>query len=367
MGGLTTGGLEVDEVSHDYGRLRALDGVSLAIGAGEVVCLLGPSGCGKTTLLRVAAGLEPLQAGRISIGGQVVADPRRALDLPPEERGVGMVFQDYALFPHLTVLDNVAFGLRRLPRGERRARARAVLEQVGMDDRAGDYPHTLSGGQQQRVALARALAPGPPAMLLDEPFAGLDTRLRQRVREDALRVLKASGAAVLLVTHDPEEAMAMGDRLAVMRDGRIEQVGPPAAVYGRPASAFVAEFLGETNRLVGVVEAGAVATPLGQIPTDRLADGLAVAVLVRPESLRLELPNGEPGEGAIPALVDAVRLIGAQAVVDVRLLSSGGEGHRLRALQIGPTELAPQDVVKVRLDPRLAFVFPVEPDLEEAS
>lgn len=349
-------GLELHNVSHRYGQLLAVDGVSLTVRPGEVVCLLGPSGCGKTTLLRIAAGLEPLQAGQVRIGGALVADEHQAL--PPERRDIGMVFQDYALFPHLTVLENVAFGLHQLPRRERLARAREVLASVGMVELEGAYPHTLSGGQQQRVALARAVAPRPAVMLLDEPFAGLDRRLREQVREESLRVLQASGAAVLLVTHDPEEAMAMGDRIAIMRAGRLEQTGPAADVYLRPASAFVAHFLGPTNRWLGVVRDGIVATPIGPIPVNPALEGRTVEVLLRPEFLRLEPAAAEEKRGAPRAVVRDTRLLGALTSVHLSLNEPDGREHALLAWQPGVSSLRRGDIVQLKCDSSQAFIFP---------
>ncbi|MSP68484.1 MAG: ABC transporter ATP-binding protein, partial [Alphaproteobacteria bacterium] len=272
--------LEVDHVSHRFQRLIAVDDVSLGVGQGETLCLLGPSGCGKSTLLRLIAGLEDLQAGRIRIDGETVAGDGRSV--PAEARGVGMVFQDYALFPHLTVLANAAFGLDHLPDAARFERARALLTQMGLEGLGGAYPHTLSGGEQQRVALARALAPEPHVLLLDEPFAGLDVRLRDRLREDTLHLLKQRGTTSILVTHDPEEAMFMGDRIAVLLRGRIVQEGSPVQLYRRPVNAFVARFFGEINCLRGRVRGGAVATPLGSFAAPGLADGTDVEVIVRP-------------------------------------------------------------------------------------
>jgi len=231
-------GLAFDDVSHAFGPLKAVDGMTLEVERGELVCLLGPSGCGKTTALRVAAGLEHLQQGRVRVNGRTVAEPGR--ELAPEARGVGLVFQDFALFPHLSVRDNVAFGLRGLDAAERRRRVDRVLAQVDMVEQSGSWPHTLSGGQQQRIALARALAPRPRVMLLDEPFSGLDSSLRNLIRDQTLHVLKESGAATLMVTHDPEEAMFMADRIALMRGGRLVQVGRPTELYFSPADAFVA-------------------------------------------------------------------------------------------------------------------------------
>ena len=248
--------LKLEHVSHDFGEVRAVDDVTLCVGRGELVCLLGPSGCGKTTALRIAAGLERLQQGRVLIDGVPVGDQKH--DVPPEDRSVGLVFQDYALFPHLDVKGNVAFGLRGWSRRDRDARAYEVLEQVGMGQLADAHPHMLSGGQQQRVALARALAPNPKVMLLDEPFSGLDVTLRHTIRDETLNVLKTAGAATLMVTHDPEEAMFMADRVALMRDGRVVQSGPPAELYANPVDKFVASFFGDINRLAGQVKGGQV-------------------------------------------------------------------------------------------------------------
>ena len=263
--------LTLEQVSHAYGTVEAVRDVSLTLAPGELVCLLGPSGCGKTTVLRLTAGLEELQKGRVLIDGRVVADGRR--QEAPEARNVGLMFQDYALFPHLSAADNVEFGLRRLAGAERRARAREALAQVGMGGQAEAFPHTLSGGQQQRVALARALAPEPHIMLLDEPFSGLDVRLRNQIRDDALHVLKSSGAATLMVTHDPEEAMFMADRVALMRERQNWfKPGPTRrSLSSRRADAFVAGFFGEINRLEGMRrEGGKVATPLGRGRSRRL-------------------------------------------------------------------------------------------------
>ena len=225
-----------------------------------MVSLLGPSGCGKTTLLRLAAGLEKPRAGCIRLDGQLLSDSQ--VTIPPEQRGIGYMFQDYALFPHLTVLQNVTFGLSNRGSGSTR-RGLDVLEQVGIENAADLYPHELSGGQQQRVALARALAPNPAVILLDEPYAGLDSRLRERIRDEMLHVLKAANAVALMVTHDAEEAMFMSDRIVVLRDGKVVQSGRPVNLYCQPNSAFVAEFFGEVNRVDGVVANKKVSTPLG--------------------------------------------------------------------------------------------------------
>jgi len=350
--------LVFEEVSHAYGPLVAVDDVSLEVSAGELVCLLGPSGCGKTTLLRLAAGLERLQRGRVLMGVEVMADDSR--DVAPEERSVGLVFQDFALFPHLSVADNVAFGLRGRGRAARRELTEAALRQVAMEPYGDAFPHMLSGGQQQRVALARALAPQPRLMLLDEPFSGLDMRLRQEVRDETLHVLKRSGTATLMVTHDPEEAMFMADRIALMRAGRIQQAGRPEELYFGPANAFVASFFGEINRIEGRVADGGVPTALGLLPAEGRAEGAAVEVLVRPEAIRLLPPGAHAGSGRAPGRVIAAKLLGRTSLVHLSLAQGEGrEELHLHARVPGrflPTE---GTLFSIDLDATQAFVFGV--------
>ncbi|MEQ9575581.1 MAG: ABC transporter ATP-binding protein [Rhodospirillales bacterium] len=241
-------GLHMLNVSHAFGDNTVVSGVSVFVNPGELVCLLGPSGCGKTTLLRLAAGLETLQVGRITIGEDTVADGHGGAQMPPEKRNVGLMFQDFALFPHLTVYENIVFGLADKDR-TRRDWARGTLATMGLGDYADTFPHTLSGGQQQRVALLRALAPAPRVLLLDEPFSGLDVNRRAQIRQDTFHILSRSGIATLMVTHDPEEAMFMADRILVMQHGRIVQSGTPVEIYFHPQTVFVAELFGPVNRL----------------------------------------------------------------------------------------------------------------------
>ncbi|GAB3843732.1 ABC transporter ATP-binding protein [Dactylosporangium cerinum] len=269
-----------------FGGVQALDGLDLDIAPGELIALLGPSGCGKTTALRVLAGLEDADSGSVLVGGKDITM------LPANRRDMGMVFQAYSLFPHLTALQNVEFGLqlRGRPAAERRRTAAEMLELVGISTHADRYPHQLSGGQQQRVALARALAIRPQVLLLDEPLSALDAKVRVQLRDEIRRIQIEVGTTTLFVTHDQEEALALGDRVGVMRDGRLEQLAPPAEVYQRPASAFVANFVGLSNRLPGRLSAGTVevlgvALPLID-PTAAPADRTApVTALVRPESV----------------------------------------------------------------------------------
>lgn len=362
-------GLDLTDIHHAYDGTAVVRDFALAVAPGELVCLLGPSGCGKTTVLRLVAGLEPLQRGRIAVAGRVVGEPGR--DLPPEARGVGFVFQDMALFPHLDIAGNVGYGLRKIASAAKRTRVEAMLRRVHLDGYVNAWPHQLSGGQQQRVALARALAPSPRAILLDEPFSGLDTRLRSAVRDEALHLLKSDQVTALVVTHDPEEAMFMADRIAVMRDGRLEQIGAPAEVYTQPASEFVAEFMGEVNRIDGVVRNGAVRTPFGMLSANGHADGLAVHVLIRPEALKVA--GAEQGIvaaapiGELPVRVLAARLLGRTSWVHVCLqtdpthrhdVAGGPEAHSHWHVRV-PGQFLPAEgsELRISLDPRQAFVF----------
>lgn len=288
-------------VHGDHGDVQ---GLSLMVMQGEMLVLLGPSGCGKTTTLRLIAGFEQPDAGTVRIAGRLAAD--RARSLPPEQRGLGMVFQDYALFPHLTVADNVAFGLHRLPKRQRDGRVAEVLSLVGLAELAGRYPHALSGGQQQRVALARALAPRPAVILFDEPFSNLDAELRQQMRHEVRRILKESNSTAIFVTHDQQEALLLGDRVAVMRRGYVEQVDPPDVVYHRPQNRFVAEFLGAADFLPVQVTAAGLASEIGLLPAAGMTSPSGpVEVMLRPHDLRLAPAPAGMGHGAISAALYA--------------------------------------------------------------
>jgi iron(III) transport system ATP-binding protein len=283
--------------------------------------------------------------------------------VPPEERGVGMVFQDFALFPHLSVLANVLFGLKTGSDAARLERAREVLDQVGISGYAAAFPHTLSGGQQQRVALARALAPRPRLLLLDEPFSGLDSRLRSQVRDETLHIVKDSGTTTLIVTHDPEEAMYMADQIAVMCLGRVEQTGDPVELYSKPANAFVTKFFSSTNSLEGTVREKSVATPFGAVAAPRLRDGVRVEVLIRPEALRITPAGGKPAaDGAAQAHILTVRMLRRASFLHLCL--GDFDGHHLHFHCRVPGRHMPKagDLVHVTLDRAQAFVFPVDPN-----
>ena len=263
-------------------NLPVVEDLCFEVYTGEIFALLGPSGCGKTTTLRLIAGFERADAGEICVDGRCFEGSKT--HLPPEARDIGIVFQEYALFPHLNVLENVAFGLKKLPAKLRDERAMTVLEMVGMTIFKDRKPHQLSGGQQQRVALARSIAPNPKLILLDEPFSNLDAGLRHSTREEIRVLLKNAGMSAVFITHDQEEALCFADRLAVMHDGRIEQIGTPETVYRRPQTPFVADFLGATNLIDGEAEGDCAETPLGRFQIAPSARG-KVLLSVRPEHL----------------------------------------------------------------------------------
>lgn len=333
------------------GTLPVVNGLSFEVAEGETFALLGPSGCGKTTALRLIAGFERADRGSVMLAGQTLAE--EGVHVPAERRGIGFVFQDYALFPHLTVRDNVRFGLRHLPKAERRARTEEVIRLVGLGGLEKRLPHALSGGQQQRVALARAIAPRPRLILLDEPFSSLDALLRQEMRARVRELIKAQGMTALLVTHDQEEALSFAERVAVMQNGRIEQIGTPEEVYATPRTLFVAQFLGRTNLLLSEALGAEAETPLGRLRLNRAAEG-AVLLSLRPEHLGLSAsPNGA---GCLPGTVLEREYRGHDITYHVQL---AGEGR-------GPVEclvhtdnrhvFAPGDAVFVRaLEPAVVL------------
>ena len=344
--------LEFRHVGHAYNGAPSVEDISFTVNQGEVVTLLGPSGCGKTTLLRLAAGLERPTGGEIWLDDRLVSDATQVV--APETRGVGFMFQDYALFPHLSVLENVLFGLRDKGSAAMR-RGLDVLAEANIESLADSYPHELSGGQQQRVALARALAPRPSVILLDEPYAGLDSRLRERIRDQMLHVLKAAGTAALMVTHDAEEAMFMSDNIIVMRHGQVQQTGRPVNLYCQPNTAFVAEFFGEVNRLEGHVSNGCIETILGSFdapPT--MSEGDAASIVIRHEGLIIE-PDGT-GENANAFVMEA-RLLGRASLIHLSVPTGTDELH-FHARVPGLNSLQTGSPVRITVDATQAFVFP---------
>lgn len=324
-------------LQKSFGEVRAVDGFTLEAASGAIVALLGPSGCGKTTALRLIGGFERPDAGVVEVGGRRLAD--RDTFVPPEQRRIGVVFQDYALFPHMDVATNVGYGLGRRPDP---ARVTDALELVGLADAAARSVHELSGGQQQRVALARALAPTPDLVLLDEPFSNLDAGLRDRLRQEVREILLEAGVTALFVTHDQEEALSLADTVAVMRDGRIEQVGSPEEIYSRPASRWMAEFVGDIEVLPGEARDGRADCELGSFPAEVAHSG-PVDVLVRPESLAVGLHGPQ---GAAAAEVISRRFFGHDQLVELRLPS----GQVIRSRRLGFPPWHPGDHVQVWID-----------------
>ena len=312
--------VRLEDLSRHYGPVVALDHLDLTLEPGELIALLGPSGCGKTTTLRLLAGLEDADTGRVVVGGRDITG------LSAAKRDMGMVFQAYSLFPHMTVRQNVAFGLRlrKVSAAQRDKRAIEMLDLVGLSTQADRYPHQLSGGQQQRVALARALAFQPSVLLLDEPLSALDAKVRAQLRDEIRRIQLDVGITTLFVTHDQEEALAIADRVGVMRDGRLEQLAPPTEVYSRPATSFVAEFVGLSNRLAGEVRGGEVIVRGCRLPlVERDTPDGQVVALVRPEAVSLASnapePGTEAGSGPLTGTVIAITFLGATSRVTVDL------------------------------------------------
>lgn len=285
--------LELTALSRHFGEGKGLHDVSLSVGQGEIVSLVGHSGCGKSTLLRIIAGIEKVDQGNVALDGAEVASPRGSM--PPEQRNIGFVFQDYALFPHLTVQQNIHFGLRHAKRSIAPDTAAALIGKLGLAQMLDRYPHTLSGGEQQRVAIARALAPGGKLLLMDEPFSNLDRSLRAQVRRDTLALLRGLGTTAIIVTHDPEEALSCGDRVVLMRSGRIVQQGSADEIYETPNSPYAAEFFTAYNKIPGTVRNGQMDTPLGPLPLrGALTDGMQAMAYIRPQDIELTTDMAHP-------------------------------------------------------------------------
>jgi len=346
--------MQFENISHSYGQLTSVHDVSFSLKKGEVISLLGPSGCGKSTLLRLAAGLEVPEKGAISKNGEIISSPSGALS--PDKRDIGLVFQNYALFPHLSVLDNVCYGISGSKK-QAIERAKHVMDDFGIWHLADKYPHELSGGQQQRVALARAIAPSPQLLLLDEPFSGLDTRLRERVRDKLLHLLRDENIAAIMVTHDAEEAMFMSDRIVVLDKGRVAQIGRPLDVYRSPVTSFVATFFGEANQFKSKVKNGHVDTILGHLPVTDLDDGDDVEVVVRNENLRV---FGFPDEGRdqVPFTLLELHLLGANTLVHLSGHDKDGAEHHFHAKIPGLNFFEQGSTVYLSADPSQIYIFP---------
>ena len=320
---MNTPRLQISAMNKAYDGRSVVRDMNLRVMPGQVTCLLGPSGCGKSTTLRMIAGVEMQDSGTIHVDGRLICDT--ITRIPPEGRAIGLMFQDFALFPHLSVAENVAFGLSG-PRTAQRGTVEEQLRKVGMLRHIDRFPHELSGGEQQRVALARALAPRPRVMLMDEPFSGLDDRLRDEIRDETLDVLKDAGTAVLLVTHEPSEAMRMADEIALMRDGRIVQKGAPYNIYNTPVDLKAAAFFSDVNVIRGTVRGALTDTPFGQFLAPGVADGTEVDIAIRPQHLKIEFDRAGRGPAPTPqdgtaarGIVERARFMGSESLVEFRM------------------------------------------------
>ncbi len=342
--------IECKDATKRFGDVCAVDSVSLQLMPGEVVSILGASGCGKTTLLRLIAGFEALDAGQVRLLPDLISSAE--YHIPPEHRSIGMVFQEYALFPHLTVEQNISFGLHRLAKSERKSRTHDALELVRLTGLERRYPHELSGGQQQRVALARTLAPSPIAVLLDEPFSNLDAGMRQDVRHEVETILRDKGIAAIFVTHDREEAFAFADRVGVMSEGRLEQIDTSSALYQAPVSPEVARIVGDCDFLAGTAQGGGADTELGKLPylhkDDPVSDGTELMLMVRPQDLTVKADRlGD-------CVVESLEYRGSETMLTART----PRGTKLRCRQLGYSSLskgAPITVKPRDATPFLAF------------
>lgn len=349
----------MQNLTRRFGDRAVVDDVSFAVDPGQVACLLGPSGCGKSTTLRIVAGVDMQDSGRIYVDGGLVCDT--VFRVPPERRAIGLMFQDFALFPHLSVADNVAFGLKG-GAGANRARVQDLLTRVQMDRHIDSFPHELSGGEQQRVALARALAPRPRVLLMDEPFSGLDERLRDGIRDDTLALLKDEGTAVLLVTHEPVEAMRMADQILLMRDGRIIQQGAPYNLYNAPVDRKVAGFFSDLNVLTGRVQGALTRTPFGEFLAPGVPDGTQVEIVIRPQHLKIDFDRNGQGPAPTPengtaarARVVRARYLGRESLIE--FVTDEG-GIALTATVPGVFLPPPGTMMWLMLRRDRVFVFP---------
>nr|WP_319250399.1 ABC transporter ATP-binding protein [uncultured Celeribacter sp.] len=352
--------LEIRNIRRTFEGRDVVSDVSLRVMPGQVTCLLGPSGCGKSTTLRIIAGVDLQDSGEIYVDGQLVCDT--VYRVPPERRSIGLMFQDFALFPHLSVAENIAFGLSG-SKAEKRARVEELLGKVDLLRAIDHYPHELSGGEQQRVALARALAPRPSIMLMDEPFSGLDERLKDDIRDSTLDVLKAENTAVLLVTHEPHEAMRMADEIALMRDGRIVQSGAPYNIYNAPVDRQAAAFFSDINVIRGKVKNMAVTTAFGEFLCPPRPEGTEVDIVIRPQHLRIDFdragrgPNPTPQDGtAARGIVERARFMGRESLVEFRM---DFDGSVLKATVPSVFLPKPGTAMWLMMRREHCFVFPV--------
>ncbi|WP_162652339.1 ABC transporter ATP-binding protein [Lentilitoribacter sp. Alg239-R112] len=339
--------LTFENIHHSYHSEPVLCGIDLTVKPGEVMCLLGPSGSGKTTLLRLAAGIEVQSQGRLLLNGQEIANPKKAL--PPEKRGIGLMFQDFALFPHMTILDNTKFGLTALSADEAEKQAILSLRRVGLEQYQNAYPHLLSGGEQQRAALARAIAPRPSVLLMDEPFSGLDSRLKEVVRSDTLSILREARATSIIVTHDADEAMQVADRIALLKDGKLVQVGTGRDLYQTPKDLFTASFFSDLNVLSATTKSGKVDTPVGVVDAAKFADGIKLDVAIRHSGVMVDTKAG-----GMPARIITRKFVGR--LEQLQLAVSGTDNLIHASIRAGNLPQSASDVF-LKINDQDVFLF----------
>ena len=348
--------LSIKNIDFSYKTKKVINSISLEISQGEITCLLGPSGCGKTTLLQLIAGLEAIDKGTIKIDGKIISDKRTRLHVAPEKRETGIMFQDYALFPHLSVEENIFFGVQN-PTEKQKSHNYSLISMAKINEFKERFPHNLSGGQQQRIALIRALSRKPKIILLDEPFSGLDISLRSEIRDETISILKSLDVTTIIVTHDPQEALQTADQVHIMKDGRIEQSGSPREIYQFPANDFIARFIGETNILSGIIlEPGydEVMTNIGSIPCLSMRNldfGTDAFISIRPESFALD------DQGEFEARTEKIQYAGTHLLIEVTLLNEIGRGQQLKIHTHPNARVSIGEIIRFRIVPDFVTVI----------
>ena len=349
--------INITNLNFKYQRhkqTKTVNNISFEMKKGELVCLLGPSGCGKTSTLRLIAGLETPSSGSIYIEDKCVSDNK--IFVEPHKRGIGFLFQDFALFPHLTAQENIAWGLHKVEKRKKTSKIEELLKQTSLNEHKDKYPHELSGGEQQRVSLARALAPEPNLILLDEPFSSLDTNLRQAIRDETIQILKETNTTAIVVTHDPEEAMHIADKIILMNKGEIQQEGTAQEIYNNPKTNFVASFLGYVNQIEGIVKNDKIETIMGSIPNQNFSNNANVNIIIRPRAISFS--NKVPDDSRDKyAKIDSIKSIGAETHTWLQVKTNEENYKKILSIQDQKPNLTRGDRVKIKIDQKNVFIF----------